>query len=86
MKEWRTLPENFRQELALLARLWEEAGDGGPLPEAFTRAMDRLTRWVMDSLEGEDPALQAALEEALSQESVPLSKEELRALILDPEP
>ncbi len=86
MKEWRALPEDLRQELALLARLWEEARDGGPLPEAFSQAMDRLTRWVMDSLEGEDPALRAALGEALSQESVPLSKEELRALILDPEP
>jgi precorrin-6B methylase 2 len=37
----------------------------------------------MDRLEEEDPAFREALRKALSEESVPLTKDELRALVLD---
>ena len=39
---------------------------------------------LMDCLEEEDPAFQEALRKALAEESLPLSEDELRALILDP--
>ncbi|BDG23802.1 hypothetical protein TthSNM33_09960 [Thermus thermophilus] len=49
----------------------------------FLHAVSLLSRRVMDRLEEEDPAFREALRKALSEESVPLTKDELRALILD---
>ncbi|WP_156860520.1 hypothetical protein [Thermus islandicus] len=51
----------------------------------FLHEVSLLSRRVMDRLEEEDPAFQEALQKALAEESLALSKEELRALILDPE-
>jgi predicted phage gp36 major capsid-like protein len=50
----------------------------------FLHEVSLLSRRVMDRLEEEDPAFQEALRKALAEESLPLSKDELRALILDP--
>jgi len=50
----------------------------------FLYEVSLLSRRVMDRLEEEDPAFQEALRKALAEESLPLSKDELRALILDP--
>lgn len=49
----------------------------------FLHAVSLLSRRVMDRLEEEDPAFREALRKALSEESVPLTKDELRALVLD---
>ncbi len=49
----------------------------------FLHAVSLLSRRVMDRLEEEDPAFREALRKALSEESAPLTKDELRALILD---
>jgi hypothetical protein len=50
----------------------------------FLHEVSLLSRRVMDRLEEEDPAFQEALRKALAEESLPFSKDELRALILDP--
>ncbi len=49
----------------------------------FLYEVSLLSRRVMDRLEEEDPAFQEALRKALSEESAPLTKDELRALIMD---
>ncbi|MCX7850754.1 hypothetical protein [Thermus sp.] len=49
----------------------------------FLSAVNGLVRSVMDRLEEENPSFQEALQKALAEESTPLTRDELRALILD---
>lgn len=49
----------------------------------FIHAVQRLVRAVNNRLEAEDPAFQEALRKALAEESSPLTREQLRALVLD---
>lgn len=49
----------------------------------FIHAVNRLMRAVNNRLEAEDPAFQEALRKALAEESLPLTRDELRALVLD---
>ncbi len=87
---WAELPQGIRESLEELTRFWgedpaflEEESASEELEELLREAR-LLFRAAADRLEESDPAFLEALRKALAEESIPLEKEELSRLILEP--
>ncbi len=84
------LPQGIRESLEELTRFWGEdpafLGEGSTSEELeeLLREARLLFRAVADRLEESDPAFLEALRKALTEEGLPLEKEELSRLILEP--